>query len=175
MIRPLPRDTLHRISLGDHRAVKFFEDMAEALGGSGVACLPADVASVGDDALTVAPGLEFSAEAGAVYHLRAVLHYSGAGTGTGSRFVLSGPAGAVRYSTRQPASATSETLRLGLSAYDLPAVANSGAAGPENVAIIEGFCAPTVAGLVQVRFAARLAADPVTLRAGSALYWRRTA
>jgi|GEM_PF-1487028 len=121
-------------------------------------------------------GLAFSVTAGETYYFRFIIDFTAAALTTGSRFSISGPGAPTRlaYRTVVPSAGTSETLTVGITAYDLPAAAV--AATPAlagNVAQVEGFITPSASGSVIARFASEVAASAIVAKAGSLCTWVR--
>jgi len=118
-------------------------------------------------------GLSFAVTAGTRYFFRAFIWYTSAATGTGSRWSINGPAsGTIVYTSKYSLSTTSETTNHGLTAFDLPAAANtSSAATAGNIAILQGELTPSANGTLVVRFASEVAGSAIVAKSGSVIEW----
>ncbi len=156
--------------LPDNESIRVFEDLvrtaneAQVNAGS-VSVLSAD--TVAPDTTLIDSGLSVQVAANSTYRFEFVGVYAAASIGTGSRWVIDGPAVALLgYSSEWSLTATSKTVNQ-LAAYNLPAAANASSANTTgNMVEIEGIIKPTANGLLKMRFASSATSD-ITLKAGS--------
>lgn len=142
--------------------------------------LAADVTNNDAVANTLADvtGLSFPVVAGGTYKFRAVIRYTAAATGTGSRWSVSGPAAPtfLTYRAEYSLTTTTRTNIEGSTAYNLPAASNAtSAATAGNIAIIEGIIKPSASGDVIARFASEVASSAIVAKAGSFIEWESIA
>jgi hypothetical protein len=117
-------------------------------------------------------GLSFSVTSGKKYAFRAIIEYTSAATGTGSRWSINGPAAVVTYASRYSLAATTQTINSALNAYDLPAASNATSGNTAgNIAYIDGFIDAAENGTLTVRFASEVTNSAVTAIAGSFIEW----
>lgn len=139
-----------------------------------VAVLGSDVTNNNAVANTIADvtGLSFPVTSGNRYWFRFFIEYSAAATSTGSRWAINGPA-ITRLAARSRYSlgATSETLNVGITAYDTPAAASASSLLTGNTAIIEGIIQCSANGTVIARFASEILSSAITAKAGSYVQW----
>ncbi len=140
--------------------------------------LSSDVINANATANTIADitGLSFSVTAGETYFFRMTIAYTSALSTNGSRFSVQGPASPtfLAYRTQTALASSSESLAVGLTAYDLPAAASTSSTSTGgNIAIVEGFITPSATGTVIGRFASELSSTAITAKAGSVLEWIR--
>lgn len=156
--------------LPDNESIRVFEELirtantAEKNAGS-VSVVPADVTA--SSTTLVDAGLDLPVAANYTYCFEFCGAYSAASTGTGSRWVIDGPAASLlAYSSEWSLTTTSRTVNH-LDAYNLPASANASSANTGgNVVKIEGLIRPSVNGVLSLKFASS-AASAITLKAGS--------
>jgi hypothetical protein len=120
-------------------------------------------------------GLSFPVTAGEGYAFRFTIPYSAAAGTTGSRWSINGPASPTLLSYRSAYSltGTSETLNVGLIAYDNPAASNATSLTTTNKAFIDGFIQPSANGTVIARFASEVSASAITALRGAICEWVR--
>lgn len=143
--------------------------------------LAADVTSnASADTMADITGLSFPVVSGRTYWFRFVIQYTSTVAANGSRWSINGPAAtSMSYRSQYTLSSTSDTLNVGLAAYDLPAASNAtsmtstdGTKLPGNTAMVEGYITPSADGTVIGRFASELAsANAIVAKAGSLLQW----
>jgi hypothetical protein len=159
---------------GQPRAAFAQGSAAPFLGIEQSSVLAADVTNNNAVANTIQDitGLSFPVLAGFKYAFEFLIDWTSAATTTGARFSITGPAfSRLTYRSAYAASATGDTIN-NLTAYDLPAAANSApAAVAGNLAKIEGFIQPSADGNVIARFASEIASSAIVAKAGSRVRW----
>ncbi len=117
-------------------------------------------------------GLSFPVISGRRYHFTFMIYFATAGAGDGIRLSINGPAAAqLGYEVRIPTATGTESLALGLGAYDLPAAATTtGLGAGTTLACITGVIIPSASGTVIARYASE-AGNSTTVRAGSYVEW----
>ncbi len=140
-----------------------------------IVTLASDVINNSAVANTIADvtGLSFAVTAGITYRFRAIIYYTSAATGTGSRWSVNGPASPtlLAYNSTYSLTATTNTTN-NVAVYNVPAACNaSSATTAGNIAQIEGIIRPSASGTVTVRFASEVANSAITAKAGSTLTW----
>jgi len=117
-------------------------------------------------------GLSFSVVSGTTYRFYAIIPYTSAATGTGSRWTINAPAATLlNYTSRYTLTAASQTINYA-SAVSIPASCNATSLTAGNVAIIEGVIKPSANGTVVIRFASETSGTAITAKAGASLeYW----
>lgn len=120
-------------------------------------------------------GLGFSVTNGNTYWFRFIIPYTSAGTTTGSRWSINGPAfTSLYYSSQYTTAVTTLTINEGLTTYDAPAAASAISAGASgNLAVVEGIITPSADGTLIARFASEVANSAITAKAGSVVYYRQ--
>lgn len=116
-------------------------------------------------------GLQFSVKAGQSYYFKAFIPYTAGVVGTGSRWVLDGPAAQLSFRSSYPLTKTTFTNNCD-NIYNSPALCNATSPLVGN-AIIEGEITPSANGILKIRFASEIAASPITAKAGAILEWTR--
>jgi hypothetical protein len=133
--------------------------------------LSSDVINNNAVANTIQPvtGLSFSVLANKVYWFKFTIDYTAQVNTTGSRWSITGPSfSRLSYYSEYSLAATTKTFNEGLSAYNLPAAANTGT--PTTVgatSIVEGFVTPTVNGTIQLVFASEVSSSAIVAKVGS--------
>lgn len=115
-------------------------------------------------------GLSFAVNANTTYKFRFVIFYTAALATTGSRWTINTPTFAVGnliYRSEWTLTAASRTVNEGLIAAGLPAASNASSLTVGNIAIIEGFIKPSLAGAVQAQFASEILASAITAKVNS--------
>jgi hypothetical protein len=112
-------------------------------------------------------GLQFSLVSGGVYRFSFGIPYDSAATGTGSRFVLDGPAfTSLNFRTVYPLAGTTQTVTNG-GAYNIPAACNATSLTAGNWCMIDGSIIPSADGDLKVRFASEVSLSGITVLAGA--------
>lgn len=166
-------DTLGRI-----KTTQDFSVVA-AVNAMNLVALTADVTNNSAVANTMqnVTGLSFAVNPGESYWFRATIAYTAAGTTTGSRWAINGPASPtfLAYKSEYSLTTTTNTVNEGLSAYDSPAASNATSATTgANTAIVEGVIRPSGSGSVILRCASEVGGSAIVAKAGSLLQWVRT-
>lgn len=167
-------------SIGSQK-VSLFNGVNTTSSRMAVAVLTSDVVNNNSTANTMqnVTGLSFPVEPGR-YYFRFLIRYSSAATTTGSRWSVAfangaaGAAGSLQFRSEYTLTATSRTINEGLSAEDTPAASNASSLTTNNMAVIEGYCIPTVGGTLQARFASEVSGSAITAQQGSLVFYQKT-
>lgn len=135
------------------------------------ATLPADVTNSSAVANTAqdVTGLSFAVLPATTYRFRFFVTYTAAATTTGSRWLIATPASTIlNYRSEYSLTAAARTFNEGLTAQPLPTAANASSTSTlGNIAVVEGIIRPSVAGVVQLRFASEVASSAVVAKGGA--------
>jgi len=153
-------------------------NLAPTVNTLNVVVLASDVTNNNATANTIADvtGLSFSVNAAETYWFQFNIFYTSASGTTGSRWSIQGPASPtlLSYRSAYTLTTTTETLNVGLSAYDLPAASNATSLATANFSTVEGFIRPSASGTVIARFASEVSSSAIVAKAGSVCRWVRT-